>query len=156
MVTLDTFARTIGLILAAMMVLAVFETVWPFFRSDWRRRHLVPNLGLMALTLMLNFAFNAGAVAVASVTGPHGPHLLAAKALPTFALGLIGIVILDASTYACHRLMHALPPLWRAHSVHHSDPLVDITSALRFHPIETLWRFPFRVNSIAMKPPQKI
>jgi len=57
----------------------------------------------------------------------------------------IGVIALDASTYACHRLMHILPPLWRAHRVHHSDPLVDVTTALRFHPIETLWRFLFIV-----------
>ena len=39
--------------------------------------------------------------------------------------------------------MHALPALWRVHRVHHADPLVDVTTTLRQHPIEGLWRFLF-------------
>ena len=39
--------------------------------------------------------------------------------------------------------VNAHPALWRVHRVHHSDPFVDATTALRNHPIEGLWRFLF-------------
>jgi sterol desaturase/sphingolipid hydroxylase (fatty acid hydroxylase superfamily) len=35
-------------------------------------------------------------------------------------------------------VFHKLPILWRIHRVHHADPGVDVTTALRFHPLEIL------------------
>jgi sterol desaturase/sphingolipid hydroxylase (fatty acid hydroxylase superfamily) len=40
--------------------------------------------------------------------------------------------------YAVHRLYHAVPLLWRPHCVHHSHPDLDVTSAVRHHPLEYL------------------
>jgi sterol desaturase/sphingolipid hydroxylase (fatty acid hydroxylase superfamily) len=37
-----------------------------------------------------------------------------------------------------HRCKHAVPFLWRIHALHHSDPDVDVTTAVRLHPIEYL------------------
>ncbi len=131
------------MLLAVMALLSVLETVVPFFRKDWRRRHLVPNLSLMAMTLGLNFVFNAGGVLITTWLASRGFGVLSGGPLGPLTMTLLGIFALDASTYACHRLMHILPPLWDAHSVHHSDPLVDVSTTLRFHPIETVWRFAF-------------
>jgi sterol desaturase/sphingolipid hydroxylase (fatty acid hydroxylase superfamily) len=146
MMTIDAFLRNIGVLLALMALLSLLETVLPFFRNDaWRRRHALPNLELTALTLGLNFTFNAGALIITAWLTSRGFGLLSGAPLPASAMVVIGVITLDASTYACHRLMHVLPPLWRAHRVHHSDPLVDVTTALRFHPAETAWRFIFIV-----------
>ena len=63
--TIFAFLRSAGAILAGMALLSLLETLLPFVRkADWRRRHRLPNLSLVALTLSLNFAFNAGAVLV--------------------------------------------------------------------------------------------
>jgi sterol desaturase/sphingolipid hydroxylase (fatty acid hydroxylase superfamily) len=140
--SIDAFVRNMAVVLAAMALLSVVETVLPFFRKPASRRlHFIPNTALMALTLWLNLTLNAGAVLVAAWLTSRGLGLLSGAPLPPPATVLIGVIALDASTYVCHRLMHVLPALWRAHRVHHSDPLVDVTTALRFHPIETVWRF---------------
>jgi sterol desaturase/sphingolipid hydroxylase (fatty acid hydroxylase superfamily) len=142
--TIDAYLRTVAAILAGMALLSVIETLAPFFhKPDWRRRHRFPNLALAALTLSLNFAFNAGAVIATAWLTARGFGLLAGVPIPAPAMLLLGIVVLDGSTYACHRLLHALPPLWKVHAVHHSDPLVDVTTTTRQHPIEGLWRFLF-------------
>jgi sterol desaturase/sphingolipid hydroxylase (fatty acid hydroxylase superfamily) len=141
MMTIGAFLRSSILLLAAMAVLAVVETFVPFFRKDWRRRHAVPNLLLTALTLSLNFAFNAGAVLVTELLAARHFGLVSGVQLAPWAGIAIAVVALDASTYVGHRVMHIVPALWRAHSVHHADPLVDVTTALRFHPIELVWRF---------------
>ena len=49
---------------------------------------------------------------------------------------ILGIVILDIVIYFQHRLFHQVDFLWKIHSMHHIDPLLDVTSGLRFHPIE--------------------
>ena len=39
-------------------------------------------------------------------------------------------------SYAVHVAMHKVPWLWRLHRVHHTDTAMDISTAVRFHPLE--------------------
>ncbi len=61
-----------------------------------------------------------------------------AWAKPRWAWGVAAFLLLDFTKYAVHRLFHAVPLLWRLHRVHHADPDFDLTTALRFHPLESL------------------
>lgn len=56
---------------------------------------------------------------------------------PTLAI-LLSVIILDMIIYIQHALFHALPLLWRLHRMHHADMDYDVTTGLRFHPIEIL------------------
>jgi sterol desaturase/sphingolipid hydroxylase (fatty acid hydroxylase superfamily) len=143
MIEIGTFVNSVAFLVVAMALLAVVETVVPFFRKDWRRRHAAPNLSLTALSLAVNFTFNAAAVVAAGLFSPHRDAPSSGSAIPSIGNVLLAFVVLDASTYLCHRSMHWLPFMWKVHRVHHSDPLVDVTTALRLHPIETAWRFLF-------------
>ena len=46
--------------------------------------------------------------------------------------------MLDFVLWAQHRLFHAVPVLWRLHRVHHADVEFDVSTGLRFHPLEIL------------------
>jgi sterol desaturase/sphingolipid hydroxylase (fatty acid hydroxylase superfamily) len=52
---------------------------------------------------------------------------------------VVGFLLLDLMRYLVHRCEHAVPLLWRLHALHHSDPDVDVTTAVRHHPIEYLF-----------------
>ena len=97
----------------------------------------------MSRTLTLNLAFNAGAVVITVILNTYNLGLLQGQGLPLWASIVIGVVVLDYFSYVAHWLMHKLPRLWRVHRVHHSDPLVDVTTAYRQHPFEGLVRFLF-------------
>ncbi|MGH9630166.1 MAG: sterol desaturase family protein [Bryobacteraceae bacterium] len=43
------------------------------------------------------------------------------------------LVLMDYTFYVWHVLLHRVPVLWRFHSVHHVDPDLDASTALRFH-----------------------
>lgn len=58
--------------------------------------------------------------------------------IPPVAGWLFAFVILDFAVWIQHVMMHRIPLLWRIHAVHHSDTHLDITSALRFHPLEII------------------
>ncbi|WOD06506.1 sterol desaturase family protein [Marinomonas sp. GJ51-6] len=58
--------------------------------------------------------------------------------LPFWSVVLLSVLALDCLIYWQHRLFHEIPLLWRLHRVHHSDPELDVSSAIRFHPIEIL------------------
>lgn len=49
---------------------------------------------------------------------------------------IVTLVVLELMGYWWHRLSHSVPLLWRLHRVHHSDPEIDVTTALRHHPLE--------------------
>lgn len=61
---------------------------------------------------------------------------------------IIGFFLLDIVIYFQHRIFHKLPILWKLHSMHHIDPMLDTTSGLRFHPIEIVLSNFIKVASI--------
>ena len=50
------------------------------------------------------------------------------------------LVVLDLAIYLQHVLFHAVPAFWRLHRVHHTDMTFDLTTAVRFHPVDELPR----------------
>lgn len=127
-----------GLCLYLLEALAGHESAKP----AERRRHAGPNLLLTAMLLGLNGALDR-LLAAGPGPGAADAGLLARAGLPGWARMLAVVVALDGLAYAAHVLLHALPPAWRFHRVHHCDPHVDVTTAFRQHPFETLWRYSF-------------
>lgn len=62
--------------------------------------------------------------------------LLPMTGLPGWAQGVLAILLLDLAVWAQHWATHRIPLLWRLHRVHHADRDLDMSTALRFHPIE--------------------
>lgn len=49
---------------------------------------------------------------------------------------VLAVIFLDLAIYGQHVASHKFAILWRLHKVHHSDVDFDVTTAIRFHPIE--------------------
>jgi sterol desaturase/sphingolipid hydroxylase (fatty acid hydroxylase superfamily) len=63
-------------------------------------------------------------------------------------------MLLDLSIYLQHVLHHAIPLLWRLHMVHHSDLDFDVTTGLRFHPLEIIISMVIKLAAVvALGPP---
>jgi sterol desaturase/sphingolipid hydroxylase (fatty acid hydroxylase superfamily) len=62
---------------------------------------------------------------------------------------VIGFLVLDLTVYTQHVLHHALPALWRLHMVHHADLDFDVTTGLRFHPIEIIISMTIKLAAVA-------
>ena len=144
MMSAQDFAGTVVFIVSFMAAVAVLEAAVPLAARPvgppGRRR---ANLAMTAQVLLTAFGLNAAvaAVAVALALPIGGPGLMSRLGLPVSAQFVLGVVALDfAYGYAAHRVMHAVPGLWRIHRVHHSDPFVDVTTAYRTHPVEVAWR----------------
>jgi sterol desaturase/sphingolipid hydroxylase (fatty acid hydroxylase superfamily) len=63
---------------------------------------------------------------------------------PAWIETALTVVILDFAIWAQHVATHKVPMLWRLHQVHHADVDIDVTTAVRFHPVEiglsVLWK----------------
>ncbi len=51
---------------------------------------------------------------------------------------IVSLILFDCIIYWQHRIFHYAPFLWRLHKIHHSDPSFDVTTGIRFHPLEIL------------------
>ena len=130
--------------LAAFLGVFVAVAGWELARPV--RRQAVPharrwphNLGLLLVDVALvRFAAPGAAIAVAIAGEARGWGLLNAVALPAWAGVIVGVVLLDLAIYFQHVMFHAVPTLWRLHRVHHSDVDFDLTTGVRFHPVEIL------------------
>jgi len=76
------------------------------------------------------------AVATAIWAAQSGWGVLNQLSLPSWMSLIIAVLLLDLAIYAQHWATHKVPVLWRLHKVHHTDRDIDVTTALRFHPIE--------------------
>jgi sterol desaturase/sphingolipid hydroxylase (fatty acid hydroxylase superfamily) len=68
----------------------------------------------------------------------NGWGLLNNVALPYWLGVAAGVIVLDLTIYLQHVVFHALPTLWRIHMMHHSDLDFDVTTGVRFHPLEVI------------------
>jgi sterol desaturase/sphingolipid hydroxylase (fatty acid hydroxylase superfamily) len=64
--------------------------------------------------------------------------LLNLLSLPPAIATATAFLLFDGWLYLLHRANHKFGFLWRFHRVHHSDPEMDATTALRFHTGEVL------------------
>jgi sterol desaturase/sphingolipid hydroxylase (fatty acid hydroxylase superfamily) len=133
-----------GFVLAAMTVVAAVEAAIPLrVRGHWNAEHLGPNFAITLITLASNILLTAPLVLVLAWLQDRQFGVLCLLALSGLPAAALGVVLLDFSAYVGHVAMHRVPVLWRFHTVHHSDPAVDVTTALRQHPGETLIRYTF-------------
>ena len=133
-------AIRLSFFLGVLLVMAIWEVVVP------RRRMEIPrllrwsnNLALVVVdTLVVRVAFPVAAVGLAVLAQDNGWGLLNQFDLPGVVVFIIAILVLDLAIYLQHVLFHAVPALWRLHRMHHADLEFDVTTGLRFHPVEIL------------------
>ena len=123
-----------------LATMAVWELAAP------RRRQEIPrllrwsnNIGMTVIdTLLVRLTFPLLAVGMASYAVVRGWGLFNIFQVPSWIAFLVSFLLFDLAIYLQHVMFHAVPLLWRLHRVHHSDLEFDVTTGLRFHPLEIL------------------
>ncbi len=119
-------------------------TLWEFAaprrpQNVSRRLRWPSNLLIMLIdTLVLRLLFPLAAVGFAFHVEELGWGLLNTFLLPPAVALVFAVVALDLAIYLQHRLFHAVPWLWRLHRMHHADLEFDVTTGVRFHPVEII------------------
>lgn len=97
------------------------------------------NLGLVLIdTLALRLLLPIQAIGVTLFAQSRGWGWLNNVSLPNGLEIAIGILALDFVIYLQHAMFHFIPLFWRLHRVHHTDLDFDVTTGVRFHPVEIL------------------
>src|SRR6266540_2455022 len=132
-------------------LMAIWELFLPRRRQPPSRHLRWPgNLGIVVLdTLLVRIIFPVTAVGLAFVAAARGWGLFNLIDLPGWIAVVASVVLLDLAIYLQHVLFHAVPALWRLHRMHHADLAFDVTTGLRFHPVEILLSILIKLAVIA-------
>ena len=141
----------LGAFAGVFVVMAVWEVFTPRRPQTAGRNWRWPNnLGVLAVdALLVRVVLPITTVGVALVAEAHGLGLFNMIALPAWASIIVSVLALDLAIYLQHVLFHAVPALWRLHRMHHADLEVDVTTGLRFHPVEILLSTGIKLTVVA-------
>ena len=132
-------------------VMAAWEFIGPRRTQAVGRGWRWPNnLGVVAVnTILVRVLFPTTAVGLALFGEAHGFGLFNVAAPPVWVGVVASVVILDLAIYLQHVLFHAVPALWRLHRMHHADLEFDVSTGLRFHPVEILLSMLIKFSVVA-------
>ena len=114
-----------------------------------RRPRWPGNLGILAIDIVaVRLLVPTAAVGVALIAGSRGWGLFNVIGLPAWAAIVIGVIALDLVIYLQHVVFHHVPVLWRLHRMHHADLDIDVTTGVRFHPLEILLSLAIKMAAV--------
>ena len=148
--------------LAVFLGVLVAMALWELWSP--RRRIEVPrlirwsnNLALVVIdTLVVRLLFPVAAVALALVMSEQGWGLFNLLEWAVWVEVVICVVLLDFAIYLQHVVFHHVPVLWRLHRMHHADVAIDVTTGLRFHPLEIVLSMAFKLVLVVLLGPPAI
>jgi sterol desaturase/sphingolipid hydroxylase (fatty acid hydroxylase superfamily) len=143
-------SRLLALIIAGT-VLWTIESLLPLYRyKKHRLRRALPNIAFTALLALTNLSLSFATAGVSSFVTSKEIGLFFLFPIPSGLVVLFGLMALDLFAYFAHVLMHKSWLGWQFHRVHHSDNEVNVTTAFRQHPGETIWRILWQLFAIVI------
>lgn len=151
-------AIRLAVFLGVLIGMAVWETAAP------RRRRQIPrlvrwsnNFGVVVIdTILVRLAFPIVAVGMAALAAERGWGLFNVFETPFWLSFVLSVLALDLAIYLQHVIFHAVPALWRLHRMHHADLEFDVSTGLRFHPVEILLSMGIKLAAVAVLGPPAV
>ena len=126
--------------LGILIILALCERIAPRrVLTQSKAVRWYSNLGIVVFNvIIISIIFPLVPVAVAIIAAERGWGIMSFyDVAPSLAI-VSSLIILDLAIYIQHVMLHALPVFWRLHRMHHADQDFDVTTGIRFHPIEII------------------
>ena len=119
-----------------------------------KSRRWFANLTVILIDIViLRLLFPTAAVGMALAAENFGWGLFHSVDVPYWLAVLVSVALLDFAIYLQHVMVHAIPLLWRLHTVHHADVDFDVTTGIRFHPIEIVLSMLIKVSVVSVLGP---
>lgn len=139
-----------ALLIGGIVVFWVAEGILPLFSFKYRKvPHAGLNLFFTLTTAIIGFGMAGLLLAASDFVSDNRFGLLYLVDMPLWAQVIVGILLLDCiGAYFVHFVEHKVKWMWKFHVVHHSDTTVDVTTGLRHHPGETIFRITFTIIAV--------
>ena len=144
-------AIRLGFFLGVFALMALWELVAPRrSRAVGRVARWPNNLGVAVVdTIAVRLIFPTAAVGMALSAEERGWGLLNILDWPAWLVVPVAVLLLDLAIYGQHVAFHYVPVLWRLHRMHHADLDFDVTTGVRFHPIEIVLSMIIKIAVVA-------
>lgn len=138
------------ILIGGIFIFWVMEGVIPLFQFTYNKvRHAGINLLFTVFTAIIGFSLAGVLYYVSFWVTENQFGLLNVADLPLWFKIIAGVMLLDfIGAYLVHWVEHKIPWMWKFHVVHHSDTTVDVTTGLRHHPGETIFRISFTILGV--------
>lgn len=143
------------------LILAFAEALLPRrARTYTRSKRWVTNWGFTILNTismrLLALALPLLAVGAAIDAEANGWGLFNMLGWPAWLEVVLAILFFDFAIWAQHLITHKVPILWRLHRVHHADVEIDVTTAIRFHPVEIALSMLLKIGLVYLMGPSAL
>ncbi len=130
----------ISVFVGVLAFVALWEALWPRRSQRVSKQIRWPrNLSLIIIDNIMIRLFvpvTAAAAAIWSANANFGIfHFIG---LNNFVAIILSVILLDLLIYWQHVIFHRVPMLWQLHKLHHVDQDIDVTTGIRFHPVEII------------------
>ncbi|HEX5212068.1 MAG TPA: sterol desaturase family protein [Pseudolabrys sp.] len=145
-------AIRVGAAAAVFAAMALWEWLAPRRKLAIGRRPRWPgNLGVWLIdAAAVRLLGPVTVVGAALVAVEKGWGLFPWLGLPYWAAVPFGVIALDLTIYVQHVVFHRVPWLWRLHRMHHADLDIDVTTGVRFHPVEIVLSILIKIAAVLM------
>lgn len=150
MLAYEPFVRLAAFI-GVFALMALWELLAPRRRQTIGRGVRWPNnIAIVVIdTVVVRILFPTAAVGLALIAETRGWGLFNHLGLAWWINIPLAVIVLDLAIYAQHVLFHAVPALWRLHRMHHADLEFDVTTGVRFHPVEIVLSMAIKLGVVA-------
>ena len=133
--------------LGILCLMIVWEYIAPRQSLRYRRLQRWPINFALSIVSMLLVRSTVGGIAYVTALSAMDNQigLLNQFSMPVWLSVFVTLLLLDLAIYGQHIASHRWKWLWRFHKVHHSDLDIDVTTGVRFHPIEIIISMGYKV-----------
>ena len=134
-----------SILLGGIVFFWILEGMIPLYSFRYKKiNHAFLNIFFTTTTAIIGFGFAFLLLKSTLYVGGEQIGIIHIFNLPIWADVIISLLLLDLiGAYLVHFIQHKVPWMWKFHLVHHSDMNVDVTTGLRHHPGETVFRIIF-------------
>jgi sterol desaturase/sphingolipid hydroxylase (fatty acid hydroxylase superfamily) len=142
----------LSFIVGGLIILWVIEGAIPLLPLRYKKtklRHAGINLFFTVIHILIHTGFGVLIVLISDWAAHNQFGLVYWLKSSVVMTIIISALMLDFfGGWLCHIIEHKVPLFWRMHIIHHSDNNVDVTTGLRHHPLESVWRGLFFIIAI--------
>lgn len=141
-----------GFFVGIFVIIAIGELINPRrILNTSKKVRWFSNISIIILNpIIVRLLFPIMPISLALFARANGWGLMNIYSLPFWLKIIIGVMALDLVIYLQHVMFHAVPMLWRLHMMHHADLDFDVTTGLRFHPIEIILSMGIKLAAITV------
>lgn len=142
----------LGVFLSILLTMMLAEALFPRkARTKTRQRRWLTNLLIIVVdNIVLRLLFPIVAVGTAIWATANGWGIFNLLDVPLWLEIILAMVVLDLLIYVQHVVFHKVPLFWDVHKVHHADRDIDVTTGIRFHPIEMVLSLLYKMLCVVL------